>query len=104
MLKYRWFTDEQQGFVPWKYLDPNRKFKLFEVIGVGLAFIRNAAWTLNFINTQYLHRYVLPSRDLKGDYNEPTARTWHEEDEMCRKVNSNLPSIVSAEDIEDLKE
>ena len=103
-LKYRWFTDEQRCFVPRKYLDPNRKFKLFEVIGVGLAFIGSAAWTLNFINTQYLHRYVLPSRDLKGDYNEPTARTWLEADEMCRKVNSHLPSIVSSEDMEDLKE
>ena len=103
-LKYRWFTDEQQGFVPRKYLDPNRKLKLFEVIGVGLAFIGSAAWTLNFINTQYLHRYVLPSRDVEGDYNEPTARTWFEADDICRKSNSHLPSIVSSEDIEDLKE
>ena len=104
VLKYRWFTDEQRGFVSRKYLDPNRKLKLFEVIGVGLAFIGNAAWTLNFIKTQYLHRYVLPSRDVEGDYNEPTARTWHEADEMCRKSNSHLPSIVSSEDMEDLKE
>ena len=104
VLKYRWFTDDQRGFVPRKYLDPNRKFTLFEVIGVGLAFIGNAAWTLNFINTQYLHRYVLPSRDVKGDYSDPTARTWLEADELCHKINSHLPSIVSSEDVEDLKE
>ena len=90
--------------MPRKSLDQNRKFKLFEVIDVGLAFIGSAAWTLNFINTQYLHRYILPFRDLKGDYNEPTTSTWLEADEMCRKVNSHLPSIVSSEDMEDLKE
>ena len=104
MLKYRWFTEEQLGFVPRKYLDPNRDLKLFEIIGTGVAFTGTAGWTLNFLNTLYTHKYTLLFRDLEGDHNEPLARTWYQADEMCRGLKSNLPNIVSSQDLEDLKE
>ena len=38
-LKYRWFTDEEQEFVPRMYHDTNRNLKLFNIFGVGLNFV-----------------------------------------------------------------
>ena len=49
----------------------------------------------------YFHKFKILSRDLRGDYDHPTQRTWYEANRMCRASGGSLPSFVSNQDVED---
>ena len=49
----------------------------------------------------YFHKFKILSRDLRGDYERPSHRTWYEADRMCRESGINLQSFVSHQDVED---
>ena len=92
-IKYRWTTKPDK-----------RVFRLgistFSGTGSGYAFT-SFRLQENYFNLQH-HKFIVLTRNVRGDYEEPARHTWYQADRMCKNRSMHLPSILSYQDVEDL--
>ena len=92
-IKYRWTTKPDK-----------RVFRLgistFKGTGSGYAFT-SFRLQENYFNLQH-HKFIVLTRNVRGDYEEPERHTWYQADRMCKNKRTHLPSIVSYQDVADL--
>ncbi len=84
-LKYRWLSREEP---PVEYA---KSYYRYMSVHIGTAKENDFSYQINL--------FKIFSRDIKGDYEEPSFQTWYEADRMCNEKGGILPQIVSVHQI-----